>query len=264
MKGFDRANGGAVGIFAINAGCCNDIGHSVRFEATKIQCKTVIFAACDVKSGLEMLRVWKSCIILRYRSHMRPNVITGMSREEYLAFERASSEKHEYRGGEIVAMSGARWNHNIIAWNLGGELRIQFKGRDCSVCPGDLRVYVPSEDLYAYPDLVVVCGDPEFQDEAFDTLLNPVLIIEILSDTTEAYDRGDKSEAYRTITSLREYALVSQNRMHIEKYAKHGDGFWMLSEVGGADADVIFESIGCTLSLKEVYDKVQFAAPDMI
>jgi Uma2 family endonuclease len=148
---------------------------------------------------------------------MKPNPITGMSREEYLAFERASFEKHEYRGGEIVAMSGAKRNHNIIAWDLGGELRNKLKGRDCRVYPGDLRVFLPREDLYAYPDLVVVCGKPEFQDEVFDTLLNPVLIIEILSETTEAYDRGDKSQAYRSITTLNEYALVSQDRMHIEK-----------------------------------------------
>lgn len=189
---------------------------------------------------------------------MKANRITGMSREEYLAFERASFEKHEYRGGEIVAMSGARWNHNIIAWNLGGELRSKLKGRDCSVCSGDLRVYLPTEDLYAYPDLVVVRGKPEFQDEVFDTLLNAVLIVEILSETTEAYDRGDKSQAYRMITTLSEYALVSQNRMHIEKYTKHGDGFWMLSEASGADADVHFDSIDCTLRLAEVYDKVPF------
>lgn len=190
---------------------------------------------------------------------MKPNPITGMSREEYLAFERASFEKHEYRGGEIVAMSGAKRNHNIIAWDLGGELRNKLKGRDCRVYPGDLRVFLPREDLYAYPDLVVVCGKPEFQDEVFDTLLNPVLIIEILSETTEAYDRGDKSQAYRSITTLNEYALVSQDRMHIEKYTRHGDGFWMLSEASGEGAEIHFESIDCSVRVAEAYDKVDFA-----
>ncbi len=181
-----------------------------------------------------------------------------MSGEEYLAFERASDEKHEYRNGQIVAMSGARRSHNVISTNISGLLWQHLKGKSCETYAGDMRVYLPSEDLYAYPDVVVVCGEPEFQDEVFDTLLNPVVLVEILSETTEAYDRGDKSHSYRKIASLREYLLVSQNQMQIEKYTKHGDGFWMLTDVSGPEGEVPLESIECTLRLSEIYDKVVF------
>jgi Uma2 family endonuclease len=181
-----------------------------------------------------------------------------MSPEEYLAFERGADEKHEYRDGVIVAMSGAKWNHNVIAWNIGGELRNKLKDRECVVCPGDMRVFLPSDDLYVYPDVVVVCGKPDFQDQVFDTLLNPIIVIEILSESTEAYDRGEKFRSYRKIATLREYVLVSQSRRQVEKYTKHGDGFWMLSEAAGADSAISLESIDCTLTLAEIYDKVEF------
>lgn len=183
---------------------------------------------------------------------------TKLTPEEYLELERNSEERHEYFDGEIFAMSGAKRNHNVIAWNIGGELRQKLKGRDCEAYPADMRVFVPETGLYTYPDLVVVCGEPEFQDDVFDTLLNPILLIEVLSETTEGYDRGKKFQHYRSIESLQEYVLVEQDEARIEKYVRHGDGFWLLSEAIGIDAEIEFASIESRLALAEVYDKIDF------
>lgn len=191
---------------------------------------------------------------------MNPNPLPKMTPEEFLVFERPANEKHEYRDGIVVAMSGAKRNHNIIAFNVGGEIQRSLKGKDCEGYPSDMRVFVPASCLYTYPDLVVACGDPVFQDEVLDTLLNPVLIIEILSDSTESYDRGQKFQNYRSIDSLREYVLISPTSANIEKYVKHGDGFWMLSEASGLDSSITLETIDCPLSLTDVYDKVNFDA----
>jgi Uma2 family endonuclease len=184
---------------------------------------------------------------------------TKLTPEEYLEFERKSEERHEYFDGEIFAMSGAKRNHNVVAWNIGGELRQKLKGKNCEAYPADMRVFVPETGLYAYPDLVVVCGEPEFKDNVFDTLLNPILLIEILSESTESYDRGKKFQHYRSIESLEEFVLVSQDDVRIEKYVKSGDGFWVLSEAVGLDSEIEFSSIECRLALAEVYDKVNFS-----
>jgi Uma2 family endonuclease len=187
---------------------------------------------------------------------------TNLTPEEYLEFERKSETKHEYFEGEIFAMSGAKRNHNVIAWNIGGELRQKLKGKDCEAYPADMRVFVPETGLYTYPDLVVVCGEPQFQDDVFDTLLNPVLIIEVLSETTESYDRGKKFQHYRSIESLQEYVLVSQDEARIEKYVKSGDGFWFFTEAVGLDSEIEFSSTGCRIALGEVYDKINFSEND--
>jgi Uma2 family endonuclease len=183
---------------------------------------------------------------------------TKLTSAEYLEFERKSEVKHEYFNGEIFAKSGAKRNHNVVAWNIGGELRQKLKGKSCEAYPADMRVFVPQTKLYTYPDLVVVCGEPIFQDNVFDTLLNPVLLIEVLSETTESYDRGKKFQHYRSIESLQEYVLVSQTEARIEKYVKHGDGFWLLSEAVGLDSEIEFSSIECRIALAEVYDKIDF------
>ena len=185
---------------------------------------------------------------------------TRMSPEEFLEFERAADEKHEYRDGLIVAMSGARRNHNLIALNVGSGLHGALKNKDCETYMSEMRVFVPSVRLYTYPDIVVVCGEPKFVDDEFDTLTNPLLLIEILSESTENYDRGQKFKFYRSIESLREYVLISQKSPAIEKYVKHGDGFWMLSEASGLDSRITLEAIDCHLSLADVYDKVNFDA----
>ena len=183
---------------------------------------------------------------------------TKLTPQDYLDFERKTEIKHEYFDGEIFAMAGAKFNHNKIVGNLTGLCWQALKGKDCSVLPADMRVFVPATGLYTYPDLVVVCGEPEFQDEVFDTLLNPVLLIEVLSDSTEGYDRGKKFQHYRSIESLNEYILVSQDEARIEKYVKHGDGFWLLSEAVGLNSAIEFSSIECRIPLSEVYNKIDF------
>lgn len=189
---------------------------------------------------------------------MNPNPVK-MTPQEFLAFERASDEKHEYRDGEIVAMSGAKRNHNKIVANLSGLLWQHFRNKSCEFYSNEMRVFVPKTRLYTYPDVVAICDEPEFQDSVPDTLLNPLLLIEVLSDSTELYDRGGKSQNYRSIDSLQEYVLVSQNEPRVEKYEKHGDGFWLLSEAIGLEAEIVFPSIDLTVSLREVYEKVNFS-----
>jgi len=185
-----------------------------------------------------------------------------LTAEEYLEFERNSEIKHEFYNGRIYAMAGAKRRHNLIALNIGSEIRTHLKGRKCEAYPSDMRIYIPRFGLYTYPDVSVVCGKPEFQDAVLDTLLNPVLLIEILSDSTESYDRGKKFQHYRSIESLQEYVLVSQNEARIEKYIRQGDGFWVLSEAVGVESSIMFESIDCPISLAEVYDKIDFEEPE--
>lgn len=179
--------------------------------------------------------------------------------EEYLEFERKSDERHEFFDGEIFAMSGAKRNHNKIATNVSGLIWQHLKGKNCESYSNDMRVFVPETGLYTYPDIVAVCGEPKFKDNVFDTLLNPILLIEVLSDSTESYDRGKKFQHYRSIESLQEYVLVSQDEARIEKYVRHGDGFWLLSEAVGLDSEIEFAAIECRIAMQEVYDKVDFS-----
>lgn len=179
--------------------------------------------------------------------------------QAYLAMERQQEYKSEYINGDIFAMAGAsRW-HNLIVTNSVAELRAQLKGRPCELYANDMRVWIPRIRKYTYPDLVVVCGNPQFEDEERDTLLNPTLIIEVLSPSTAAYDRGDKFKHYRTIESLREYVLISQTRPWIERYVRQeSTPFWMFSDAEGLEAQIELDSIGCTLALTQVYEKVKF------
>ena len=183
---------------------------------------------------------------------------TKLTPEEYLEFERKSEERHEYFDGEIFAMAGAKRRHNTAATNLSGLVWQHLRGKNCESYSSDMRVFVPETGLYTYPDLVIVCDEPQFQDEVFDTLLNPVLIVEVLSDSTEGYDRGKKFQHYRSIESLQEYVLVSTDEARIEKYVRSGDGFWYLSEAVGLGAKIEFSSIECVIELAEVYDKIDF------
>ncbi len=146
-----------------------------------------------------------------------------------------------------------------ISTNLGGLVWQHLKGKNCESYSNDMRVFVPETGLYTYPDLVVVCGEPQFQDDVFDTLLNPVLIIEVLSDSTEGYDRGKKFQHYRSIETLQEYILISPDEARIEKYLKQGDGFWFFTEAVGLDSEIEFASIECKIALAEVYDKIDFS-----
>lgn len=187
---------------------------------------------------------------------------TKLTVKDYLEFERNSEERHEYFDGEIFAMSGAKRNHNKVVGNLSGLIWQHLKGKDCEFYPTDMRVFVPKTGLYTYPDLVVVCGEPQFQDDVFDTLLNPILLIEVLSESTESYDRGKKFQHYRSIESLQEYVLVAQDEARIEKYVRHGDGFWLLSEAVGFNSEIAFSSIECVIKLSEVYDKIDFSVEE--
>jgi Uma2 family endonuclease len=179
--------------------------------------------------------------------------------EEYLAFERKAEHKSEYFGGEIFAMSGASERHNLIVTNLVGELRAQLKGRPCKTYSSDMRVKVAPTGLYTYPDVMVVCDKTLFDDEQEDTLLNPSVIIEVLSKSTEGYDRGEKFAHYRKLESLTDYLLVSQTKYRIEHYVRQPDNQWLLSETEGLDNTLPISSINCVLSLTEVYDKVEMS-----
>lgn len=184
-------------------------------------------------------------------------MIARFTPKEYLAFERRSEFKSEYVGGEIVAMTGSSRRHNLIAGNLFATLHSQLKkNRSCELFANDMRVRVPVEDMYAYPDVVVACGEPRFEDNELDTLLNPVLIVEVLSKSTESYDRGTKSAAYRTLPSFTEYLVVAQDQVHVEHSMRQPDGAWLLTETDDLGAALALPSVGCTLLLADVYDRV--------
>ncbi len=177
---------------------------------------------------------------------------------EYLELERRAVEiKHEFYHGEVFAMVGASRNHNYINVNLAGELRNRFKAdkSSCKVASNDLRVKI--EGNYTYPDIVIHCGDAEFEDAELDTLINPVAVIEILSDSTEAFDRGKKFEYYRAIPTLQEYILVSQYEFYVEQFTRRNDGKWEYASYKDADQILKMESVNCELPLSEIYWDVE-------
>jgi len=180
--------------------------------------------------------------------------------EEYLAIDRQAPFKSEYHAGEIFAMAGASEEHNIITVNLTVALGSQLRGGPCRPFAADMRVRVGPADLYAYPDVVVVCGERRYADEQRDVLLNPTVIIEVLSPGTEDYDRGDKFTGYRYLDSLQEYLLVAQDRPHVEHYTRQPDGRWLLSEAAHLEAVIHLPSLAADLALSEVYADVNFEA----
>lgn len=182
---------------------------------------------------------------------------TKVTPQEYLARERKAEYKSEYFDGQIVAFAGASRQHNLISGNIFFELRQQLKERPCEAYMADMRVRAARS--YVYPDVVVVCGEPVFADDLFDTLLNPTFIVEVLSESTAFYDRNLKSRYYRTINSLSEYLFVAQNECHIEHYTRQPDGRWLLSDIRSLNGVAELSSIGCSLSAREVYDKVSLS-----
>lgn len=182
---------------------------------------------------------------------------TYITPEEYLALERQAETKSEYWNGQIYAMSGASEAHNLIAMNIAGELRNRLKKRSCKVYPSDMRVQVARTGLYTYPDISVVCGKAGFAEARKDNLLNPTVIIEVLSPSTEAYDRGKKFDHYRTLESLTDYLLVAQDSAMILHYVRQSKDRWLLTIYHGLDAVATIDSAGCELPLVEVYDKVE-------
>jgi Uma2 family endonuclease len=184
----------------------------------------------------------------------------SLTPEQYLAAERAAEFRSEYFNGHMYAMSGGSYAHAQVIAGLVGELRNALKKRPCSVVPTELRLRVSPSGLYTYPDVIVICGEPKFVDDQKDTLLNPALIVEVLSPSTEAYDRGFKAAQYRTLASIKEYVLVSQSEPRMEVFHRQNDGHWLLSEAIGLDATCRFESLDCGILLADVYDKVTFRA----
>ncbi len=179
------------------------------------------------------------------------------SPEEYLAIERVADFKSEYLDGTIVAMAGASREHNLITGNLAAEIRTQLKNRPCETYQSDMRVLISQTGLYTYPDVSVVCSEPIFRDEKQDTLLNPTVIIEVLSPTTESYDRGKKFEHYRRLASLREYVIVAQNEVFVEHYVRRGDE-WIQTEFRSIDHTLSLQTIDCHIPLREVYARIVF------
>ena len=184
---------------------------------------------------------------------------TVISPEEYLALERQSEIKSEYFGGEIFAMAGASREHNIISTNIVRVLGNQLLEKPCNIFLSDMKVKMKEIKKYTYPDIVVVCGNEEYDDEYNDILLNPIVIIEILSDSTEAYDRGDKFAHYQFLSTFSEYILVSQYFPKIEKFLRQNNDTWIYSKCEKPEDIVRIESLKCKLQLAEVYRKVNFS-----
>jgi Uma2 family endonuclease len=182
--------------------------------------------------------------------------------EGYLAIERdAIDEKHEYVASRVYAMTGASYNHNLIVANLTAELHAQLKGRPCVVLSSDMRVRIETADACKYPDIAVLCDEPRFHDNRRDVLLNPTLLIEVLSPSTEAYDRGGKFAIYRALPSLREYVLIAQDRLSVEMFTRQQDNRWLLTAYSTSEDEAVFESIQCQVPVREIYYKVQLGPP---
>jgi Uma2 family endonuclease len=174
--------------------------------------------------------------------------------KEYLVFERNALDSHEYYKGEMFAMSGASFKHNLIESNLRSSLHNFLKDKNCNEFGSNLRIHIPSNTLYTYPDIIVICDKPEFTDEEFDTITNPAIIVEILSPSTANYDRGAKFDLYREISTLKEYVLVDSNTFHIVVYTRNDDGTWTLSETKNLSDSINLHSINFTISVADVYD----------
>jgi len=180
-----------------------------------------------------------------------------MSEEQYLEIERKAEYKSEYINGQMFAMAGASLVHVQINSNVVFALRRNLSGSGCSVLFNDLRLRVPATRLYTYPDILVICGKPELADEHMDIVTNPTVIIEILSPSTQSYDRGDKFAHYRALPSLRDYLLVAQDRPQAEHWVRQPDGGWLFHEMSGSDAVIALDSIGVRFNLAEAYDGVE-------
>ena len=187
--------------------------------------------------------------------------------EEYLVNERAAEERHEYLDGVVYAMAGESQQHGIISQNLSGQLYLQLRGKPCQTfikdtkvrCGPDPQVLRSIKNLFAYPDLVVVCGERSYHDQYRDVLLNPTVIIEVLSETTKDYDRGEKFERYRTwLPSLAEYVIVHQTQPRIEHHQRQPTGQWLMTTFDGLDAVLNLPALACSLTLRDIYEGVVF------
>jgi Uma2 family endonuclease len=187
-----------------------------------------------------------------------PEPVHPLTEAEYLQIERRAEFKSEFYDGEMFAMAGGTLRHSLIGTNLAGEFGNRLQGKSCIAFNADLRIKVEATGLYTYPDLSVICGDPRFVDDEQDTVMNPTLLAEVLSDSTEAYDRGRKFEHYRQISSLREYLLVSQHEPRIEHFIRQPDNNWLLREAVGLEATLSLPALEITIALGEVFAQVKF------
>jgi Uma2 family endonuclease len=180
-----------------------------------------------------------------------------LTAEEYIAFERAADIKHEYHAGEIIAFAGASRTHIIISGNTHYRLMNQLLDKPCEVYMADMRVRA-TPTAYVYPDVVVICGEPLFADEEFDILLNPTVIVEVLSPSTEARDRGDKLQYYGSLESVSDYLLIAQDKSRVDHYIKHSSSEWNLRVYAEFSDEIDLASIGCKLVVADIYAKVEF------
>lgn len=182
---------------------------------------------------------------------------TYLTPEEYIALERKATLKSEYISGEIIAMSGASLAHNLITVNIASHLYNQVADSGCRVFASDMRVGIEAGAAYFYPDVAVVCDTPRFEDDVFDTLINPHLVVEVLSTSTQNYDRGEKFERYQQLESLQEYILISQDQVQVEHYRRQGKQ-WVLSTLGTLEGVLPLVSINAALPLTQIYRFVEF------
>lgn len=181
---------------------------------------------------------------------------TYLTPQEYITAERKATLKSEYLSGEIVAMSGASHEHNLITMNTATGLYNQLVEQGCRVFASDMRVGISAGDSYFYPDIVVVCEKPRFEDNEFDTLINPIVVIEVLSQSTEAYDKGEKFRRYQQLESLQEYILISQDQVQVERYHRQ-DKNWVSSEFTSLEDILELISVEAELSLQQIYRFVE-------
>ena len=181
------------------------------------------------------------------------------SLEEYFELEKSTNEKFEFWNGEVWSMSGASFKHNRIVQHLNVEVELQIRDKGCQSFPSDMRIKVPDYPPYRYPDLTALCDKPEIETlGGLELLVNPQLIVEVLSDSTEAFDRGDKFSRYKSIEGFTEYLLIAQHRPHVSQFVKHGDGFWMNLEYNDLSETVELKSVPCRLALDSIYRDVSF------
>ena len=185
--------------------------------------------------------------------------VAYLTPEQYLELERKAEFRSEYHDGEVFPMTGAtRW-HSLIGTNLVIGIGNRLTKSSCEVHASTLRLRVSTTGLYTYPDIMVICDEPVFADMEKDILLNPAVIIEVLSESTKDYDRGQKFQHYRTIDSVRDYLAISQTAAHVEHFSRQSDGRWLLSDVKGLESSVILEFLNISLPLSEIYRKVQWS-----
>jgi Uma2 family endonuclease len=179
--------------------------------------------------------------------------------EEYLELENKADYKNEYRDGEIVPMTGGTTNHNKIALNFAANLKFGLRGQDYDIYIGDVRLWIPRYRQYTYPDVMVIAGEPIYTGTGTTTVMNPSLIVEVLSKSTKNYDLGDKFIYYRSIPEFKEYILIDQTKYHVIQYAKNSEGKWLLSEQESEKAVLELSSVEFQIPLKDIYEKVNFA-----